>query len=167
MKLRKRKLPWYVPILTGLFLVTIGGLVLATALGIVPTTSQDFHSPRWMVGAVGAGLFFGGLVIWLPKRAPSWMSIGMGVIVWVMLLSVLNYTALAPGQTPLPSGVNVGPFSQAPFDPNTSKLMVGTLSVVADLYSVWWLAQRIWKLPSLSQIWKNLLLVRRNRSGDK
>ncbi len=167
MKLHKRKLPFYVPILTGLFLVTIGGLVLATALGLVPTTTQDFHSPRWIVGAVGAGMFFGGLVIWLPKRAPGWLSTGLGVLVWLMLLSVLNFTALAPGQTPLPSGVNVGPFTQAPFDPNTSKLMVGTLSVVADAYSVWWVVQRIWKLPSLYQIWKNLVERRRNDAGGK
>jgi len=157
MKLRKRKLPWYVPILTGLFLVTIGGLVLATVLGLVPTTSQDFHSPRWMVGAVGAGLLFGGLVIWVPKSAPKWISTAMGVFVWLMLLAVLNYTALAPGQTPLPSGVNVGPFTQAPFDPNTSKLMVGTLAVVADAYSLWWIAQRVWKLPSLTEILKNFM----------
>jgi hypothetical protein len=84
-----------------------------------------------------------------------------------MLLSVLNYTALAPGQTPLPSGVNVGPFTQAPFDANTSKLMVGTLAVVADAYSVWWVIQRVWKLPSLFQIWKGLLERRRNASGSK
>jgi hypothetical protein len=101
------------------------------------------------------------LVIWVPKRAPKWISTTLGVIVWLMLLAVLNYTALAPGQTPLPSGVNVGPFTQAPFDPNTSKLMVGTLSVVADLYSVWWIVQRVWKLPSLSEIWKNILLGRK------
>ena len=145
------------PILTGLFLVTIGGLVLATVLGLVPTTSQDFHSPPWMVGAVGAGMLFGGIVIWLPKRAPSWVSTGLGVVVWLMLLSVLNYTALAPGLTPLPSSLNVGPFTQAPFDPNTSRLMVGTLAVVADGYSLWWVAKRVWKLPSWREIWKNIL----------
>ena len=156
MKLPKRKLPFYVPILTGLFLVTIGGLVLATVLGLVPTTSQDFHSPRWMVGAVGAGLLFGGVVIWLPKRAPQWLTTGLGVLVWLMLLSVLNYTALAPNLTPLPSTLNVGPFTQAPFDPGTSRLMVGTLAVVADAYSVWWVAQRVWKLPSLGEILKNI-----------
>jgi len=157
MKFQKRKLPFYVPILTGLFLVTIGGLVLATALGFIPTTSQDFHSPRWMVGAVGAGLFFGGVLIWLPRRAPRWISTGLGVLVWLMLLSVLNYTALAPGLTPLPSGVNVGPFTQAPFDPATSRLMVGTLAIVADAYSVWWVVKRVWKLPSERQIWKNIM----------
>jgi hypothetical protein len=167
MKSPKRKLPFYVPILTGLFLVTIGGLVLATALGLVPTTSTDFHSPRWMVGAVGAGMFFGGMVIWLPKRAPRWIATGLGVLVWMMLLLVLNYTALAPGLTPLPSGVNVGPFTQAPFDTNTSRLMVGTLSIVADLYSVYWVVQKIWKLPSLPQIWKNIMAGRRNDAGGK
>jgi hypothetical protein len=167
MKLPKRKLPFYVPILTGLFLVTIGGLVLATALGLVPTTSHDFHSPRWMVAAVGAGLFFGGVVIWLPKRAPVWLTTGLGVLVWLMLLSVLNYTALVPGQIPTASGLNVGPFSQKPIDPSTNHLMVGTLAVVADLYSLWWIAQRVWKLPTLTQIWKNMLAKRRNGLGGK
>ena len=145
MKLQKRKLPFYVPILTGLFLVTIGSLVLATALGVVPTNSQDFHSPRWMVGAVGAGLLFGGLVIWLPKSAPKWISTGLGIGVWIMLLAVLNYTAVASGETPLPGGMTVGPFSQPPPDPTSGKLMVGTLAVVADAYSVWWVVKRVWK----------------------
>jgi len=157
MKLPKRKLPFYVPILTGLFLVTIGGLVLATVLGLVPTNSHEFTSPRWMIGAVGVGLFVGGLVIWLPKRAPQWLSTGLGIVVWLMLLLVLNYTALAPSQTPVPSGLPVGPFTQSPVDPATGKLMVGTLSVVADAYSVWWVAQRVWKLPSLGQIVKNYM----------
>jgi hypothetical protein len=161
MKLPKRRLPFYVPILTGLFLVTIGGLVLATALGMIPTGSQDFHSPRWMVGAVGAGMFFGGVVIWLPRRAPQWISTGLGVLVWLMLLSVLNYTALAPDPNPLPVGLTVGPFTQPPFDQPTSKLMVGTLAVVADAYSVWWVVQRVWKLPSLGQVWKNFLSRRK------
>ena len=165
MKIPKRKLPFYVPILTGLFLVTIGGLVLATALGLVPTTTQDFQSPRWMVGAVGAGLFFGGVLIWLPRRAPSWLSTGLGVLVWLMLLAVLNYTALVPSQTPPASGLNVGPFTQAAADPKTNHLMVGTLAVVADLYSVWWIIQRIWKLPTLTQIWKDLAAKRKNKLG--
>ena len=167
MKSPKRKLPFYVPILTGLFLVTIGGLVLATALGFVPTTSQDFHSPRWMVAAVGAGLFFGGVLIWLPRRAPGWLSTGLGVLVWLMLLAVVNYTALFPGQTPPANGLNVGPFTQTPIDPNTNHLMVGTLAVVADLYSVWWIVQRVWKLPSLIQIWRDLIERRRNGLGGK
>jgi hypothetical protein len=167
MKSSKRKLPFYVPILTGLFLVTIGGLVLATAVGLVPTTSQDFHSPRWMVGAVGAGMFFGGVLIWLPKRAPGWLSTGLGVLVWLMLLSVVNYTALVPSQTPPASGLNVGPFTQRPIDPSTNHLMVGTLAVIADLYSVWWIVQHVWKLPSLTQIWKNLVVRRRNNLGGK
>jgi hypothetical protein len=145
MKLPKRKLPFYVPLLTGLFLVTIGSLVLATALGLVPTNSQDFHSPRWMVGAVGAGLLFGGLVIWLPKRTPKWISTGLGIGVWLMLLAVLNYTAIASGQAPLPSGMSVGPFSQPAPDPTSGKLMVGTLALVADAYSVWWVVKRVWK----------------------
>jgi hypothetical protein len=167
MKLHKRKLPFYVPILTGLFLVTIGGLVLATALGIVPTTSQDFHSPRWMVAAVGAGLFFGGLVIWLPKRAPSWISTGLGVLVWLMLLAVLNYTALFPSQIATATGLNVPPFTQTPIDPGTNRLMVGTLAIVADLYSLWWVVQRVWKLPTLTQIWQGLVARRRNGVGGK
>jgi predicted secreted protein len=167
MKSPKRKLPFYVPILTGLFLVTIGGLVLVTALGLVPTTSQDFHSPRWMVGAVGAGLFFGGVLIWLPRRAPVWLSTGLGVLVWVMLLAVLNFTALVPSQIPTAGGLNVGPFTQTPIDPKTNRLMVGTLAVVADLYSVWWIIQRVYKLPTLTQIWNDLVAKRRKNLGGK
>ena len=145
MKSPKRKLPFYVPILTGLFLVTIGSLVLVTALGLIPTTSQDFHSPRWMVGAIGAGLLFGGVVIWLPKRAPQWISTGLGMTVWLILLLVLNYTALSPGQSPIPGELAVGPFLQSPVDPTSSRLMVGTLAAVADAYSVWWVIKRFWK----------------------
>ena len=147
MKLPKRKLPFYVPILTGLFLVTIGSLVLSTALGLIPTNSQDFHSPRWMIGAIGAGMLFGGVVIWLPRRAPQWISTGLGVAVWLMLLAVLNFTAAFPGQSPLPSGLTVGPFTQPGPDQTSGRLMVGTLAVVADAYSVWWAMRRVWKRP--------------------
>ena len=147
MKLPKRKLPFYVPILTGLFLVTIGSLVLATSLGMIPTNSQEYNSPRWMVGAIGAGMLFGGVVIWLPRRAPQWISTGLRMVVWLILLVVLNYTAISTGQSPLPSGLSVGPFTQPAPDQTSGRLIVGSLSVVADAYSVWWVVKRLWKRP--------------------
>ncbi len=148
MKLPRRKIPVYVPILTGLFLVTIGGLVLATVLGLIPTGSQEFHSPRWIIGAVGVGLLCGGFVVWLPKRTPQWISTILAMIVWLMLLLVLNYTAIAPGQALLPGGLAVGQITQPAPDPTNGKLIVGTLSLVADGYTVWWIIRRVWKWPA-------------------
>jgi hypothetical protein len=50
-------------ILTGLTDALLGGVLLLIYFGLIPLDFAAWNTPRWMVGAFGALLFFSGLAV--------------------------------------------------------------------------------------------------------
>jgi len=60
--------PFRIPPYFGIVLITMGGIILGAALGLVPTDGGRFMAPEWIIYGLSICLISGGLSLWLPEK---------------------------------------------------------------------------------------------------
>jgi hypothetical protein len=120
------------------------GIILLGALtGIIPAEEASFLAPPAIILAIGLGLVVLGFLIWIPKRAPSWIRGLLGMVLLGMLAVICNWSAFAPG-VQYSTNLEIGSFSSGSEDPIGGRIVFGLAALALDLFllgSVFWIVK--------------------------
>lgn len=103
--------PWMRALL-GLVPLLMAVIILGALAGFVPTGDGKFLAPAWVIASIGAGLMLFALAVWIPGTAPKIVRSGLGLLLFVLVAIVCNWTAFAPGSATPPSSAS-GPYRTA------------------------------------------------------
>ncbi len=84
-------------LVTGVFLILMGVLILLAAFGIGPMSGSQMNAPRWVIGLCGLFFASGGLIVIAPTHKMASLAAGImvaGITVicaWVALFGDARY----------------------------------------------------------------------------
>jgi len=122
--------PW-TRALFGLVPILMGLVILGALAGVVPTDGGTFNAPAWVILALGAGLMLFGLMLWTPSSAPKLVRSGMALLVMLLVATVCNWTAFAPGVR-YTSDLTIGGWTTSGEDPVGGRIVFGLVALAID-----------------------------------
>ncbi len=124
----------------------VGGLIMALALGWIPSRPENFHSPRWVLGVAGGVFFLGGFAPLISRLGPDSVISRNFLLLFVgAFASIFNWIAFGPGPRRFSGGMSIGPFSSvARASEMSGRIAFGISAVFIDLVllSLLWKAMR-------------------------
>ena len=123
--------PVWIRILFGLGSALMGALILGALAGLVPTDGGAFAAPAGVILALGAGLILFAIMLCIPRSTPRALRTLLGVLLFVLVAGVCNWTAFASGvrytsQTTIGSWITTGE------DPVGGRIVFGLVALAID-----------------------------------
>ena len=84
-------------LVTGVFLILMGVLILLAAFGIGPMSGSQMNAPRWVIGLCGLFFASGGLIVIAPTHKMARLAAGIAVVgitvicTWIALFGDARY----------------------------------------------------------------------------
>jgi len=125
----------------------VGGSVIALAAGWIPSSPENFHAPRWVVGVAGSIFLLGGFAPIVSRLGPnSVLSRNFFLLFVGAFASVFNWIAFGPGPRQFSGGVSVGSIASGGAASEMSgRIAFGIGAVLLDvllLATLWGLVRR-------------------------
>lgn len=123
--------PWMrVPF--GLVPLVMGVIILGALAGFVPTGDGKFLAPVWVIASIGTGLVLFAVMVWIPGSSPVIVRSSLGLLLFVLVAIVCNWTAFAPG-VHYTTEFSLGPISQTGEDPVGGRIVTGLVAIAIDM----------------------------------
>lgn len=123
--------PWMRALL-GLVPLMMAVIILGALAGFVPTGDGKFLAPAWVIASIGAGLMLFAVAVWIPGTAPKIVRSGLGLLLFVLVAIVCNWTAFAPGVR-YTTEFSLGPLSHSGEDPTGGRIVTGLVAIAIDI----------------------------------
>jgi hypothetical protein len=84
-------------LLTGVFFILMGVLILLAAFGIGPMSGSRMNAPRWVIGVCGLFFTSGGVIVIAPTHKIASLAAGIAVVgitvicAWIALFGDARY----------------------------------------------------------------------------
>jgi hypothetical protein len=123
--------PLWIRILFGVVAALMGLLILGALAGLVPTDGGEFLAPTGILASLGAGLILFAVMLWVPRSAPAALRTGLGLLLFLLVAGVCNWTAFAPGVR-YTSETTIGGWTRSGEDPVGGRIAFGIVALVID-----------------------------------
>jgi len=123
--------PVWIRIVFGLGAALMGALILGALAGVVPTDGGVFAAPAAVILAIGAGLILFAVMLWVPRSAPAALRTALGLLLFLLVAGVCNWTAFAPGVR-YTSETTFGAWTSSAEDPVGGRIAFGVVALVID-----------------------------------
>jgi hypothetical protein len=126
--------PRWIPILFGTVMILMALIILGAFYGYIPADGE-FTAPPVIILSICICLLAAGMAILIPPGAPAILRTSLGIITFITLAAVCNWTAFAPGVT-YTSSSSIGPFSFEGEDQVGGRIVFGLVAIVVDIILV-------------------------------
>jgi hypothetical protein len=109
-------------------------IILGAFYGYIPADGE-FTAPPVIILSICICLLAAGMAILIPPGAPAILRTSLGIITFITLAAVCNWTAFAPGVT-YTSSSSIGPFSFEGEDQVGGRIVFGLVAIVVDIILV-------------------------------
>ncbi len=123
--------PVWIRILFGIGSALMGALILGALAGVVPTDGGAFAAPAGVILALGTGLILFAVMLWIPRSTPSAVRTLLGVLLFLLVAGVCNWTAFAPGVR-YTSQTTIGSWTTSGEDPVGGRIVFGLVALAID-----------------------------------
>lgn len=126
--------PRWIPILFGSVMILMALIIFGALYGFFPAEGE-FTAPKIIILSISICLFATGLAILIPQSAPAILRTALGIVAFVTLAAVCNWTAFAPGVT-YTSSSSIGPFQFEGEDPIEGRIVFGLAAIAVDIFII-------------------------------
>ncbi len=123
--------PRWIPILFGSVMILMALIILGAFYGYIPAEGE-FTAPPAIILSIAICLLAAGLAILIPPGAPAILRTALGIITFISVAAVCNWTAFAPEVT-YTSSTSIGPFSFEGEDQVGGRIIFGFVAIVVDI----------------------------------
>jgi hypothetical protein len=123
--------PRWIPILFGTVMILMALIILGAFYGFIPAEGE-FKAPPVIILSICICLLAAGLAILIPPGAPAILRTALGIITFITLAAVCNWTAFAPGIT-YTSSTSIGLFSFEGEDQVGGRIVFGLVAIAVDI----------------------------------
>jgi hypothetical protein len=123
--------PVWIRTVFGVGAALMGLLILGALAGLVPTDGGAFLAPKGILAALGAGLVLFAVMLWVPRSAPAALRTALGLLLFLLVAGVCNWTAFAPGVR-YTSETTIGGWTTSGEDPVGGRIVFGAAALAID-----------------------------------